>query len=46
MPLAGWLVAGRLPRPATLAMTLRLCATPPLPALAPSLALLPLALAL
>jgi len=30
MLLAGWLVAGRLPHPATLAMTLGLCASLPL----------------
>jgi MFS family permease len=46
MPFAGWLVAQRGSRPVTLAMTLGLCASLPLPALAPSLALLPMMLAL
>ena len=46
MPFAGWLVAQRGSRLVTLAMTLGLCASLPVPALVPSLALLPMALAL
>lgn len=46
MPLTGWLVARRGSQPVTRATTLGLCATLPLPALVPSLWLLPLALAL
>ncbi len=44
MPLTGWLVARRGSRPVTLAMAVGLCLALPLPALAPSLLVLPLAL--